>query len=412
MATLVGTTSLSSCSVCDSANLEEILDLPALPHIGVYLGKGESQDTFQPIDNALCRCKDCSHIQMKFAVDPAFLYQPSFQHKTSQSVSAMQANRFLHNFIKETLGSRRIEKVAEIGCNDTFFMSLFLTDPHTQLVGIDPILKGREDAFLSGIDPNIRGRFTVIGDFIERADFGSGNEGAGKPDVLVSNFVFEHLARPLGVVKAMLNAVADEGTCFIGVPTAEFMIFNGRFDQLSHQHYQQFSVMSLCNMVKNAGGHIVNIGHNFTNWGQVVVAFRAKKSAEDIEPSGVAQGISRQTFEHSLQCFRQDLSTFKLKIRLLQRKGAARVYGFGAAQNFPIFAYFNDFELPFEAILDDHPLRQNKVFPGVPGIETHAPEGEHTGDIAVLTGPDYARVLFKRIGEIGFDHIVSPFSSY
>jgi len=410
MNTKVEKTKLSSCSVCESANLDVILDLPGLPHIGVYLEKEESQDPYRPIDNALCRCMNCSHIQMKYAVDPAFLYQPSFQHKTSQSASAMQANRFLHNFITRSLGSCKIHKIGEIGCNDTFFLSLFLDDPKTQLVGIDPILKGRAENFLTGLEERDRGRFTIIGDFIENVNFGHGEKD--KPDVLVSNFVFEHLARPLDVVKAMLKSVAEDGICFIGVPTAEFMIFNGRFDQLSHQHYQQFSVMSLCNMIRNSGGHIVNLGHNFTNWGQVVVAFRVRKGAQDIEPREAAQEISLETFEHSLRCFRQDLSSFKLKTRLLPRKGDHRVYGFGAAQNFPIFAYFNEFDLPFEIILDDHSLRQDKVFPGVPGIMTQAPRTNHTGDVAILTGPDYARVLFRRIGELGFDHIVSPFSSY
>ena len=88
------------------------------------------------------------------------------------------------------------------------------------------------------------------------------------------------------------------------------------------------------------------------------------------------------------------------------------ILGFGAAQNFPIFHYFCDGDLPFQTIIDDNPLRQNKVFPYINNILTSKPKLNHRGDVAALTGSDYARVLFHRMGELEFDHIILPFSSY
>jgi len=45
-------------------------------------------------------------------------------------------------------------------------------------------------------------------------------------------------------------------------------------------------------------------------------------------------------------------------------------------------------------------------------ISTSKPRLNHRGEITLLTGPDYARVLLQRMGELEFDHIISPFLSY
>jgi len=87
------------------------------------------------------------------------------------------------------------------------------------------------------------------------------------------------------------------------------------------------------------------------------------------------------------------------------------VYGFGAAQNFPVLAYFVGEELPFEVILDDHPMRQNKIYPHLP-YKIKAPNGSYEGCTGLITGPDYARVLMGRMNQLKFDHIVLPFTSY
>jgi hypothetical protein len=323
----------------------------------------------------------------------------------------MQANLFLRDFILDTMRGKSIRKIAEIGCNDTFLLSLFSKQDNIKLVGVDPILNGKEAEFLSGLDENEIHKFSVVGDFIENAVFG--DDPSEKPNVLVSNFVFEHLANPRSVVSSMLEAISDDGVCFIGVPTAEYMVYNARFDQISHQHYQQFSERTLCNMVQSVGGSICQIARNFTNWGQIVVAFSKNKNTNFFNVGSIREGIDVKLIKDSFSCFKCDIQAYRSKISLLLNSGVTEIFGYGAAQNFPIFAYFNDFDLAFKKIIDDHPLRQNCVFPGVPDIETTGADRlDYRGSTAVLTGPDYARVLFKRIGELKFDHIVSPFTSY
>ncbi len=397
--------SMDVCSVCNGQNLHKFIDLPKFPQIGIYLDLADSDDNSPCVDNALVHCADCGHVQMQYAVDPAFLYDTGFQHKTSQSASAMQANNFLYEFVKKRFGDLEQKTVAEVGCNDSFFLRKFAEDHKCSVVGVDPTLSGNEATFLQGLEPQLADKFTLVGDFIENVDFVS--VIGSKPDILISNFVFEHLKEPRTVVESMLSAVADEGMCFIGVPTIEFMCFNARFDQLSHQHYQQFSVRSLHQLVEEVGGKVLGFEKNFTNWGQTVVVFGRGQGTEEYKKHYKFEMVD---LTNAYEIFCRDIETMKVKVDHLAR--GREVVGFGAAQNFPVLHYFAGKEVPFDVIYDDHPLRQNKKFPFVENITTRKPDDEFEGKVGVLTGPDYGRVLFKRMGDLSFDHIVSPFSSY
>ena len=127
-----------------------------------------------------------------FAIDQ-ILSSPDFQHITSQSASARQANEFLFGFVKNVIAGRRLKHVVEIGCNDTFLLQM-LESVSDRLFGLDPILAGKEKEFLGSVSEASRHKYGIIGKFIENVDFKS--EIGGSPDLVVSNFVFEHIKSP------------------------------------------------------------------------------------------------------------------------------------------------------------------------------------------------------------------------
>lgn len=400
---MIQTQKFTECSACGSTTLKEICALPKFPHIGIYLKDRKKEDAYPEIDNALTYCADCGHVQLGYAVDQKFLYSAEFQHKTSQSASARQANEFLFSFVKKVTGGRRLSHVVEIGCNDTFLLQLLET-VSDRLFGLDPILAGKEKEFLASVPDASRKKYGIIGEFIENADFKS--QIGAAPDLVVSNFVFEHIKSPRLVLEKAFQRVSDETVFVIGVPGTEFVVDNGRFDQLSHQHYQQFTVESFHSMLNRLGAKIIDTTVNYTNWGQIVVAF----SRGDGKARAVAK--PRYGFEEILASkdrFHRSLDIFKQNLRVCG--GRRKVYGYGAAQNFPILNYFAGGFENFQIILDDHPLRQDSFYPRLP-YTIEKPVERYEGCAAAITGPDYGRVLMKRTAELGFDQIVMPFGVY
>jgi len=399
----IKTQSLENCAACNSDKLREIIDLPKFPHVGIYIKNADESYKYPAIDNNLRYCKECGHIQLGVTVDPDFLYTADFQHKTSQSASAKQANEFLYKFVEKVYeGLPGPKIVVEIGCNDTFLLQQFVNNGAIA-IGVDPILKDKENIFLKNIPEEDKDKFKVIGSFIEKVDFKS--LLGQSPDLFISNFVFEHIRNPFEVVKGILSKMSKDSIAILGVPGSEYMVLNSRFDQLSHQHYQQFNLQSFQKMIVRAGGEIINHAINFTNWGQIIVAF--KKSKKIINLDNYNNPFNNEYIDKSIHSFFEQIELFKIRLELLSGKP---IYGFGAAQNFPIFEYFCKQHLPFKIILDDHPLRQNNYFSGL-DYHIEKPETDYSGSVGVLTGPDYSRVLVPRMAALKFDHIVIPFSA-
>jgi 2-polyprenyl-3-methyl-5-hydroxy-6-metoxy-1,4-benzoquinol methylase len=391
---------IKKCCACGKADLQRITDMPQFPHVGIFIDSEQETEKYPLTDNAVNVCSFCGHVQLEEALDPGFLYTSEFQHKTSASASAKQANDFLYDFATRVCHGQKLELVAEIGCNDTFLLQKF-AESGIDVAGVDPIFKNNEDRFIEGLSDELKSKFSVIGDFVENVDFES---AIGKsPDLYLTNFVFEHLYDPFSVAQALVNSAKPDATIIIGVPGAEFLLLNSRFDQLSHQHYQQFTVPSFTHMIERAGGEIIDIAVNFTNWGQILIAFRKStpKVAEKVD-----MALTPEQVHASFATFQNQLDFLKKRISSL---GDKEIYGFGAAQNFPIFAYFYKDALPFNTIFDDHPMRQNKTYPHV-SVRITQPADSYQGAVGFLSATDYGRVLVGRMSQLKFDHIILPFS--
>lgn len=397
-------TNIENCSACGSSNLKHAVRMDNLPHVGVFLRDRKEENNYPFVDNNLNICMDCGHAQLSYALDPGFLYNTSFQHCTSCSMSAKQANDWLFDFITSTV-EKDFKVVAEIGINDSYFLQKF-AETSEKVIGVDPILKNDEQRLLSKVPENLKDKFIVIGDFIENVNFLDYLEK--KPDLYISNFVFEHIKHPKDVIENILNTCADDAVIVIGVPGSEFLYENSRFDQLSHQHYQQFTKHSLRLCVERAGGEVIKIDTNFPNWGQIAVAF--KKRSKNFSEYATSIELTPAYILDSYNNFSTQLDSLKNRFK---RLGMKEKIGFGAAQNFPVFASFYKDKLPFDVILDDNPQRQDQFFPNLPyRIEAPNSDGSYIGKVGVMTGPDYARVLMARMSKLGFDHIVVPFNSY
>jgi hypothetical protein len=379
------------------------MNLPSFPHIGIFQSS-PANDRFPRIDQSLMHCRACSHIQLQRFVDPKALYDESFTHRTSASPSATTSSQAFAEFIRQVASGRRFERLIEIGCNDALLLKQ-LSPICNEAIGVDPVLRGNEAAFLSESRESGGGAIRCIGDFIENVDVEA--QLGGRPDLIVSAFVFEHLADPRHVIRTLLDIASDDALFCIKVPGTDMLLENCRFDQISHQHYQQWTLATFVETIRQAGGHYLT-HHIFRDvWGAMMVAFRKV-------PTNVALPAFRRA---SLEFVKGRKAIFDEHLALARKTiigaSARRTYGFGAAQNFPVLAYFWNDDVSFlDAIIDDNPARQDRFYPDIPvpivgpqtaiGIE---------GSNIVVTGPDYGRALVRRASELNPHQIIVPFAA-
>ena len=272
------------------------------------------------------------------------------------------------------------------------------TDHETRLLGTAGTLLSKLDASSVGTE------LSLVPGFIE--DVSLTDYLGEAPELIISNFVFEHLPDPFRSIRKLLDQMGDESVAVIGVPGVETLVRTSRFDQLSHQHCQQFTIVSLSRLIERAGGEVISYRVHPSCLGQTFVAFR--KGARGPQIAVPSSKLSVHDILRSYEYFLKSLSHFSDKLSSLTSDSFV---GYGAAQNFPVLQYFLEVQLPISLILDDDVMRQGRFYPHLP-FAICAPESNYSGYIGILTGPDFARSLVSRMTDLQFDHIAMPLVLY
>jgi len=388
---------LELCSICESHNLQKVIELKNLPHTGIYIPDSEHVNANDFIgDNSFMLCSNCGHGQLAKVLDLDFHYDSNrYWLRTSTSTISRNGVSFYIQFLEKLLAKEKKQpkRVLEIGCNDLYLLKQINTKFEFCL-GVDPIWKGKEN----GSFQNVR----IIGDFIQNVD--SVKHLEGSPDLILSEHAFEHIHDPYTVFQHLVEKASDNALFVIEVPGIEPLIANLRFDQIFHQHVQYYGLSSLKYLINRLGCEYVDHVYNYDYWGALIIAFRKKATSKN-------SGSETPQVDHILNnytLFKQNMLNKKEILERLKKEGP--VYGLGAAQMLALVAYHMETDFSFLlAVLDDDARKLGMKYPNLP-VKIQAPNQcakIEESTIAVLA-QDYTRILTKRALELNPRRIVIP----
>lgn len=385
------------CSICGNKKLELVISLPDLPFTGIYLSKKDKlskEQKFHGVDQGLNLCQECGHAQLDVIVNPNIVYDETYTHRGSISPIASQGNEFFVQFLKKIAGTRSFNLAIDIGCNDGYLLSL-MKDHASELIGIDPIWKDKKTPIRDGIK--------FFGAFVE--EINTFDLVGKRPDLIVSAHTFEHIENPKEQLEKLVKEADEQALFLIEVPSFETLVKNHRFDQIFHQHIQYYSRASFNRLIKELGCELIDYAFNYKMWGgTMLVAFQKTTSS----PSTSFHKYTKTEIEQSYQLFRQSLENLKTSIQNLRGE---EVYGFGAAQMFPILAYHLGSDLDFiKCIYDDNQERINHYYPYL-NIEIKKPDLDKLKDQNILiTALDSIRPIVRRLDPFAPKKIYIPLS--
>jgi len=151
----------NNCAICETALTSSLIDLPHFPLTELYTKtKPQKQSGF--VDQKFHLCPKCGHGQLGNIIAPKFLYTASeYFFRTSQSKSASTANDVFLQFILSVFKAKSFANIIEIGCSDLYLLRA-LKKYAKKLIGIDPILKGKEKEFSGTVVEVIGGDALMI----------------------------------------------------------------------------------------------------------------------------------------------------------------------------------------------------------------------------------------------------------
>lgn len=389
---------IETCSVCNGP-MEPVLHLPKLPLTGIYSRKGQVPD-FPTLDQSFMFCSDCGHGQLLRMIEPEELYGHDYGFRTSTSETARHSTAFFTDYLDRLFPGRRFARLLEFGCSDVVLLKR-LTDRADRLLGVDPVLKGREAEFAEG-------PMSVIGAMIDDVDIGSAL--GGPPDLIVCQHTLEHLPEPKRILEQLMAAANNETVFVFEFPCLDPMLADIRFDHVFHQHVQYFSLNSIRKLLHAVGAEVIDYTIHYTYWGALLIAFRKARA------KGAAASLSG-TFEAPIkaEAIRAGYADFQSQMRtaahLVAAADKAKLFGYGGALMLPILGYHlgTDFS-EFQAILDDDLAKDGIGYINLP-VKIRLPrELDFSSLVVFLTALDNRRPILRKLAGLNPRQIINPLS--
>lgn len=383
------------CCVCEGP-LERVIELPRLPLTGIYSRTGQVPD-FPTLDQALMLCPACEHGQLLRMIDPEFLYGHDYGFRTSASETARRSTVFFADYLDRLCPGKRFARVLDFGCSDVVLLQR-ISGRADRLIGVDPVLKGREAEFAGA-------SVSVIGAMIEDVDVRAALGGA--PDLVVCQHTIEHLPEPKRILEQLLAAGSQETLFVFEFPCLDLMLADIRFDHVFHQHVQYFSLRSIELLLRAVGAELVDHTYHPTYWGALLVAFRK------VGDGGLRQDITGGAPATNAAAIRARFALFTSQMaaasRLLAEHDRSLLFGYGAALMLPILGYHLGIDFSgFAAILDDDPAKAGLGYVNLPVAIRNPGDIDFSTLVICLTALDNRRPILRRLAERNPRQIINP----
>lgn len=375
------------CAICQTGLGAPLIELPRLPITDIYV-KEKLPKMVGYADQSFHLCQECGHGQLSTMIDPGVLYG-DYALRSTRTSGSRKSNDFFISFINRVVKDRQFKTILEVGCNDLYLLNKL--DPKAErLIGIDPILKGKEDKLSND-------KITVIGDLFENVDLGN------LDDALVINSHFlEHVREPRSVVERVLDKSTDDTLFIFQFPLLDHLVSRCRFDQIFHHHLHYFSLRSFIYLLNELSCELVHTEVNFHYWGTLLVAFR-KSSKRNMRPAMVDPLRVLKNYN----IFRERMSGANEYLKSLEGE---RLIGYGAGMELPVVAYHlgNDFS-SFDCIVDDDQNKEGLFYINLPvSIRSPAAIDSWENVNVIVTAIGFSRAILGKLIPLNPKRIIVP----
>ncbi len=383
----------AECAVCRKELNAPLIELPHFPLTDIYV-KQMVTERIGYVDQNFHICQRCGHGQLSTIIDPGVLYGHAYSFRTSKSLwGSTKANDFFLSFINRTTKNREFKTILEIGCNDLYLLNC-LKSRAEKLVGIDPVLKGREEEFSDD-------KITVIGDFFENIDLPSIDD-----TLILNSHLLEHIRDPKLMIEKLLENSTEKTLFVFQFPGFDTLVEECRFDQIYHHHLHYFSLHSFVYLLNELGGELIDAEVNRHYWGSLLVAFR-KSAKRNINPN--ADKISSERVLQNYDIFQKRMDITNKYLQSLASEGE-RLIGYGAGLQLPVLGYHlnNDFS-SLDCVVDDDENKDGLFYINLPvPIRSSTVINNLEDATVIITAINFSRGILLKLIPLNPKRIVLP----
>lgn len=348
-----------NCRVCDSKDLEPVIDLGLQPWCNNFLKKEEiGKEPVYPL--RVVYCQSCSMAQLDFTVKKEIMFS---DHTYLSGITRSLSDHFRtvaegvdHAYFRDVPG----KSVLDIGSNDGTQLK------HFQALGYEVL--GVESSKTTARIANDAG-VPTLNEFFNRPLV---DRLSRKFHIINASGVFFHLEELHSVTEGIQQALIDDGVFVVQFLYMKKILENLAFDQIYHEHLLYYNLKTIETLLNLHGLSMFDAYLSPIHGGSIIayVGHSGKRLAsERIESMRRREDDHRSNQIDTYRAFAKDIETMKSNnLAYLKRRKdeGKRIFGMGApVKGNTLLNYFGVGTQYIDCLVEKNELRLGLFSPGM-----------------------------------------------
>jgi nucleoside-diphosphate-sugar epimerase/quercetin dioxygenase-like cupin family protein len=345
------------CRCCGNKDLKRVLSLGFHPLANNLVKNKKSKFDKYPLE--LNFCQNCFNVQLSVSVNPKKMFSNYYYLSSTSKLFTMHFENAAKKYYKD-LNLNNKSYIIDIGSNDGVGLLPFKKLGIKNLLGIEPAKNLSILSRKKGIK--------TLNDFLSIDTLKKVKHNA---DLILASNVFAHSDDLREMGECILKLLSKNGTAIIEVQYLLKTLKDLTFDNIYHEHYNYWSLISIKNFFDNLGGKIYKAEEINTHGGSLRIYVsknlnkKVDKSVSKLlkieENYGIKKFSTYKIFADKILKIKKNVLT---NLKILKNKSNS-VIGYGAPAKATTALNFFGISNEIDFIVEDNELKHNKFIPGV-----------------------------------------------
>lgn len=345
------------CRLCDSGNIEEVIDLGYSPLANAYLSEarlaevlsGKREEIFTPLRCFLCM--ECGSVQLAHSVPPEVLFG-DYIYASSTSPSFV---RHFEDFAAHCVELGLVKPddlVVDIGSNDGIALEAF-DAAGCVAIGVEPSQRLAKIAGEKGLHTHC-GYFNDDAAKTIYSDYGAAK-------LITATNVFAHLSDLRGFVESVKLLLDKDGVFVFEVSYLGDVVNKLFFDTIYMEHQFYHHMIPLVRFMDRMEMPVFRVERIPTHGGSIRVFCGNRRSQDSVDYACSSEfeltlPSTYRDFGDRIQCYKHRLHSVLKQFR--------KIVAYGCPAKFTTFTHALELTDRFWPVLDDSPLKCGMFTPG------------------------------------------------
>jgi nucleoside-diphosphate-sugar epimerase len=347
------------CRSCGNIKLKRVVSLGYQPLANNLLIKKNSTSETYPLE--VNYCDKCHNCQLSVVVDPKKMFS-NYLYTSSTSKSFREhfdiaAKKYIKDFKLKSNKSY----IIDVGSNDGVALKPFKDLRFKNILGIEP---AKNLARMAN-----KNKIKTFNGFLEKKELKKIKKNA---DLILASNVFAHSDKLKEMAECMFKLLNKNGTIIIEVQYLLNTLKDVTFDNIYHEHYNYWSLISLINFFNQFDAKIFRAELVNTHGGSLRIYVKKSKkvkienNVKSLIKREVDFGIKKyETYKKFGKKVYQIKKNVIKNLKELKNQNNNQIIGYGSPAKATTALNFFGISKEIDFIVEDNKLKHGKYIPGV-----------------------------------------------